>query len=228
MNTQEEITTAKTKPRQTILGLKIPNKELFKSCSVWSLLISNLLIILFVVLENQSVLSVLWVYWFQSVIIGVFNFAKIISLKDFTVDGLKMNGHLLTKSRSAKVGVAVFFLIHYGFFHLVYAVFLSAFISIREISTGGINFSFILLTSMVFAVNYLGEFIFTSRREQGAIQSLPKLMMAPYKRIIPMHLTIILSGFVLAGGVFTAGNSNMIILLIFTGLKTFIDVVTNS
>lgn len=228
MNTQEEITTAKTKLRQTILGLKIPNKESFKSYSVWSLLISNLLIILFVVLENQSVLSVLWVYWFQSVIIGVFNFIKIISLKDFTIDGLKMNGHLLTKSKSAKVGVAVFFLIHYGFFHFVYAVFLSAFISIREISITGIDFSFIMLTSMVFAVNYLGEFIFTFRREQTTIQSLPKLMMAPYKRIIPMHLTIILSGFVLAGGVFTVGNSNMIILLIFTGLKTFIDLLTSS
>jgi hypothetical protein len=139
-----------------------------------------------------------------------------------------MNGHLLAKSRSAKVGVAVFFLIHYGFFHFVYAVFLSAFISIREISTGGIDFSFILLTSMVFAVNYLGEFIFTFRREQTTIHSLPKLMMAPYKRIIPMHLTIIFSGFVLAGGVFTEGGSNMIILLIFTGLKTFIDLVTHS
>lgn len=228
MNAQEEITTAKTKSRQTMFGLKIPNNKMFRGYSFWSLLISNLIIILIVLLENQSVLSVLWVYWFQSVIIGVFNFIKIISLNDFTIDGLKMNGHLLTKSRSAKIGVAVFFLIHYGFFHLVYAVFLSAFISIREISTGGIDFSFILLTSMIFAVNYLGEFIFTFRREQTSIQSLPKLMMTPYKRIIPMHLTIILSGFVLAGGVFTAGNSNMIILLIFTGLKTFIDLVTSS
>jgi len=59
------------------------------------------------------------------------------------------------------------------------------------------------------------------------VQSLSKLMMAPYKRIIPMHLTIILSGFVLVGGAFNVTDPNIIILLIFIGLKTFMDLITN-
>lgn len=122
------------------------SKEMFKSFSVWSLLISNLLIALFTIIEKQSVLNVLWVYWFQSVIIGVFNFFKIISFKEFTVDGLKMNNRLLTKSKAAKVSVATFFLFHYGFFHFVYALFLSALISIGGISNGGIDFTFVLYT----------------------------------------------------------------------------------
>jgi len=53
-------------------------------------------------------------------------------------------------------------------------------------------------------------------------------MMAPYKRIIPMHLIIILSGFVLVGGAFGATNPNIIILLIFIGLKTFMDFISHS
>ena len=211
-----------------MIGGKLPGKELFKSFSTWTLLISNLLIAVFAILENQSALNVLWVYWFQSVIIGVFNFFKIISLKEYNVDGLKMNNKLVTKSNSAKVGIAVFFLFHYGFFHFVYAVFLLTFITMPEISSGGIDMTFILITSLVFFVNYLGEFVFNFKRDQQTVQNLPKLMMSPYKRIIPMHLTIILSGFVMAGGIFGITNINAGILLIFMFLKTFIDLLTHA
>ena len=228
MNAREKISSPITKTAVEFLGRRILNKETFKSLSVWSLLISNLLIALFTIIEKQSVLNVLWIYWFQSVIIGVFNFFKIITLKDYTVDGMKMNGKPLTKSKSAKIGVAVFFLFHYGFFHLVYAVFLSAFISIGAISKGGIDVTFILLTSLIFFIHYLVEFIFTFRQEQLTVQSLPKLMFAPYKRIIPMHLTIILSGFVLVGGALGSVNHNITILLIFIGLKTVMDIITQA
>jgi hypothetical protein len=228
MNTQEKISTKEKPSLIKILGGKMLNKEMFKSFPVWSLFFSNFLIALFTIIENQSVLNVLWIYWFQSVIIGVFNFFKIISLKDFTVDGLKMNNKLLTNSKAAKASVATFFLFHYGFFHFVYAIFLSAFFSMNSISNGGVDVVFILLTSLIFFINYLVEFIFSFRREQSIVQSLPKLMMAPYKRIIPMHLTIILSGFVLVGGAVGVTNSNIIILLIFIGLKTLVDLFIHS
>lgn len=165
MRSQEKMTTKEIKNLIKIFSGKMLSKELFKSFSVWSLLISNFLIALFVIIERQGVLNVLWVYWFQSVIIGVFNFFKIISIKEFTVDGLKMNNKPVKQTKLAKAGVAIFFLFHYGFFHFVYAVFLSAFISIGSIPNGGIDFPFILLTSLIFFINYLGEFIFTFRRE---------------------------------------------------------------
>jgi hypothetical protein len=228
MNFQDKIATKDKKSLFKGFGGKMPSKEMFKSYSVWSLLISNLLIALFTIVEKQSVLNVLWIYWFQSVIIGVFNFFKILSLKEYAVEGLKVNNKPLKQTKAAKITVATFFLFHYGFFHFVYAMFLSAFISIGGISNGGIDVTFILLTSLIFFVNYLGEFIFSLKREQAAAQSLPILMMAPYKRIIPMHLTIILAGFVLVGSEFGATNPNIIILLIFIGLKTFIDLITNS
>ena len=228
MNSQDKIAPKDSKNIIRFFGGKMPSKEMFKSFSVWSLLISNLLIALFTIIEKQSVLNVLWVYWFQSVIIGVFNFFKTLSLKEFTVDGLKMNNKLLTTSKAAKVSVATFFLFHYGFFHFVYAIFLFSFFSMGGSLNGKIDSTFILLTSLIFFVNYLIEFVFTFRREQSTVQSLPKLMMAPYKRIIPMHLTIILSGFVMAGGALSAADPNITILLIFIGLKTFMDLVTHS
>jgi hypothetical protein len=228
MNSDEKISSEQMKVYFKLFGCKLPGKEIFKSYSAWSILISNLLIAFFTIIEKQSVLNVLWVYWFQSVIIGVFNFFKILSLKEYSTDGMKMNNKLLTKSKSAKVSVAVFFLFHYGFFHFVYAIFLSVFISTGGIINTNIDVTFILLTSLIFFVNYLGEFIFIFKREQAVIPSLPRVMFAPYRRIIPMHITITASGFVLVGGAFSAADPSLIILLIFIGLKTFMDLVTHS
>jgi hypothetical protein len=228
MNSQGKIASKGSKKLIRVFGGKMPSKEMFKSFSVWSLLISNLLIALFTIIEKQSVLNVLWVYWFQSVIIGVFNFFKILSLKEFTVDGLKMNNKLLTTLKTAKVSVATFFLFHYGFFHFVYAIFLFSFFSMGGILIGEIDSAFIFLTSLIFFVNYLIEFIFTFKSERAIVQSLPKLMFAPYKRIIPMHITIMASGFILVGGSFSTTDPGIIILLVFIGLKTFMDLVTHS
>ncbi|HAB51374.1 MAG: hypothetical protein A2315_09445 [Ignavibacteria bacterium RIFOXYB2_FULL_35_12] len=228
MNSQDKIASKDSKNFIGVFGTQMPSKQMFKSFSAWSLLISNLLIALFTIIEKQSVLNMLWVYWFQSVIIGVFNFFRILSLKEFAVDGLKMNNKPLKQTKAAKVTVATFFLFHYGFFHFVYAMFLFSFFSMGGILIGGIDSIFILLTALIFFVNYLGEFIFTFKREQTTVPSLPRLMMAPYKRIIPMHLTIILAGFVLIGGAFGATNPNIVILLIFIGLKTLIDLITHS
>ncbi|NWF89052.1 MAG: hypothetical protein HXY50_06260 [Ignavibacteriaceae bacterium] len=208
-------------------ALQADKKKMFQSFSFWSLLISNFLIIIFSIIERQNVFNILWAYWFQSVIIGLFNFLKIISLKDYTIDGLKMNNKVITKSKAAKVGVAVFFLFHYGFFHFIYAIFLIFFTAANKISQGGVDFSFILITSLIFLFNYLAEFIFSLKNDSSTVHSLPKLMMAPYKRIIPMHLTIILAGFVLAGGAGIVINPNTTILLIFTGLKTIVDLFTH-
>lgn len=215
------------KQYSSLLWGKLPTKESLKSFPVISIVASNVLVLIFTILEDQSVLNVLWIYWFQSVIIGLFNFLKILSLKKFTVDGMKMNNKPLTESKTAKIGTAVFFLVHYGIFHAVYAGFLSGFSSIGILTNKIVDYNFVLITSLVFLINYLIEFIFSYRKERDLVLSLPKLMMAPYKRIIPMHLTIIFSGFIMFGAVLGISDFSNVVLLVFIGLKTFSDLLTH-
>ena len=62
-----------------------PEKFLFKVIgdpSTLLLVFSNLAAVFLAVWQGWNVLMVLWVYWFQSVIIGFFNFLRILSLKD--------------------------------------------------------------------------------------------------------------------------------------------------
>lgn len=96
------------------------------------------------------------------------------------------------------------------------------------LANGGVDYNFIILTSLIFFVNYLVEFIFSYKKEETVVRSLSILLMAPYKRIIPMHLTIILSGFVIAGGALGLTNTNTIIVFVFIGIKTIIDLITHS
>lgn len=227
MKKNDNKTTEIKKQFSSLLWGKLPAKESLKSFPVISLIASNILVLIITIVEDQSVLNVLWIYWFQSVIIGVFNFLKILSLKKFTADGMKMNNQPVIESKSAKAGTAVFFLIHYGIFHAVYAGFLSSFSSMGILANKNVNYNFVLLTSLVFFINYLIEFIFSYRKERDLIHSLPKVMMAPYKRIIPMHLTIIISYFIMFGAVLGIVDFNNVLLLVFIGLKTFSDLLTH-
>ncbi|MCX6801619.1 MAG: DUF6498-containing protein [Candidatus Diapherotrites archaeon] len=51
-----------------------------------SLLAANLFTIAIAVTQGWGLLQLLWVYWFQSVIIGVFNYLRILNLKEFSTD----------------------------------------------------------------------------------------------------------------------------------------------
>ena len=60
--------------------------------TLFSLILSNLITIGFALALNLDIMTILWVYWSQSVIIGLFNFFRILSLKNFSSRGLKVNG----------------------------------------------------------------------------------------------------------------------------------------
>lgn len=196
--------------------------------STWVLIISNFSIIIFTIADDIGLLQILWIYWIQSVIIGVFNFIKITSLKEFSTEGFKQGGKRVPETSSAKYSTAFFFLFHYGLFHLVYAVFLSSglkiFFGSNNTDTGP---TYIYYAAIIFLINYIIEFIYYLR-ERESRPNLGKTMFTPYIRIIPMHLTIILGGFFGMIGTFFSLDTGLSLIVFFTLLKTFIDIVTHN
>lgn len=59
--------------------------------SFWSLLIINLSTIVFAVMQNWELSVIIWIYWSQSVIIGIFTVIKIALAKHFYNDKIKKN-----------------------------------------------------------------------------------------------------------------------------------------
>ncbi len=189
-------------------------KKWFGDLSLLSLLCSNAATIFFAITENWNLSTVMWVYWFQSVIIGFFNFVRILGLKEFSTEGFKINGKPAAPTQQTKFFTAFFFLIHFGIFHLVYFIFLltGAMTKIYGSTPGTTELKYIGLTAVLFFLNHLFSYFYNKPRDTKK-QNIGSLMFYPYARIIPMHLTIILG--------FKFGN----VLPLFLVLKTFADLV---
>jgi uncharacterized membrane protein len=118
-------------------------------------------------------------------------------------------------------------MVHYGVFHIGYAVFLtvfsSGFIPFFSKFTEGtpIDFTGILLMGAIFLVghaySYYYNFILRNEREVDG-KGLSRIFSYPYVRIIPMHVTIILgAGFILKLG------GGLAVLIFFLAIKTLAD-----
>jgi hypothetical protein len=197
--------------------------------SVWFLICSNILTIFFTIIEGWSLYTVLWIYWFQSVIIGIFHFIRILKLQKFTTKGFKINGRPASPTKKTKIFTAFFFLLHYGMFHLGYAVFLivSPVFTFMAASFTGQSYPttpdgffkaliFVAISVLVFFINHLISFITNFKEDNKTEKNLGTLMFLPYARIIPMHLFVVF-------GLFLINSPKYII--IFLMMKTGADVI---
>ena len=195
-----------------------PKGNLFCDWSLWLLLLANGVTTVLAVTQNWNLLALMWIYWFQNIVIGFFNFRRIRQLKEFSTEGLTINGHPAEPTQETKNHIARFFLLHYGGFHLVYFIFLlvfsltGMFSSADENALNSADLKYILPTALLFLGNHVFSYFYNRPRDSGR-QNIGALMSYPYARIIPMHLTIIL-GLSLGGG-----------LLLFLLLKTLADAV---
>ena len=79
--------------------------------SMWSLLGSNLLVIFLAVFQGWSVVTIMLIYWTQSVIIGFFTFVRILTLKEFSLGNLKTQELHIESTIATKIFFAFFFAI---------------------------------------------------------------------------------------------------------------------
>ena len=181
--------------------------------SVVALVLSNLVTICFAVVQIWDVFEVMLVYWGQSIIIGVFNWKRILDLRQFSTKGFRVNNQPVKPTRATQVKTAWFFLFHYGFFHFGYLIFLLS----QEKHMSGIAIFGITICILVFLVNHRFSYRHNRQKDLSRTPNIGTIMFFPYARIIPMHFTIIF-GSSLAGD----GRGT---LIFFLGLKTLADVI---
>jgi hypothetical protein len=151
----------------------------------WMLLAANGYIMVYVYRYPAAIHTVIALFWIQSVIIGVFTVLHMF----MELAGEKRSHPNAANKRDGCV--PFFFLFHYGFFHLVYLVFLVAkLVNVRELDWPFLQISFWLLIAAGL-VEFIKDRV-RARHEQmnGAV-----LLFMPYVRIIPMHLIILIPAF---------------------------------
>ncbi len=190
------------------------DKNLWRDSSLTVLIVSNVLSIIMAIIQNWDIGEILWVYWGQSVIIGVVNFFRIWGLKEFSTKNFKMNGRNVSATPAIKKQTAIFFAIHYGFFHAIYAVFLYT-----ETPLSGME-SFEIFGLLALIFGFIGSHGYSYRHNLSTDfkhkkPNIGTLMFYPYCRIIPMHIIIIV------GPIITSQST--LLILFFMAMKTVAD-----
>jgi hypothetical protein len=185
-----------------------PSRFLPESSSDWTLLLANVLPVIGVAFFGWDLFSILFLYWLESAIIGCFNI-----LKMFIVGGLP----------------AVFFV---GFFCFHYGMFMSVHLMLLLELFGGGTGTFDTLSPVI--VQILPVFLFlvvshgysfiSNFLEKGEYKHLTvqQLLFQPYGRIVIMHLTILLGGFLSA----TIG-APLVALVLMVVLKSAVDLAAH-
>lgn len=193
-----------------------------KDYSGIGIIITNVLVILYAVIDHWDLGSMMLIYWVQSVIIGFFHFFRILLLRSFCTEGFTSNGQRVPETAKGKWSTALFFAVHYGFFHLIYLFFLFGISSqgagdataddVELTEEGGIPWG--LLSVIGFFLGHGYSFYQNVKADLKRRPSLGTMMFLPYARVIPMHLTIIFGNMI---------ASNTATVLLFSSLKTGAD-----
>ncbi|MBK8090384.1 MAG: hypothetical protein IPK31_22235 [Chitinophagaceae bacterium] len=155
-----------------------------KDPRAWFLLLINGYLIYYYLQNPTEFNTIVWIYWLQSILIGFFTFIELLKVENPDETSMKMNDQPVTKKN---IGCAAFFfLFHFGFFHLVYAIFLLTGFS------AGANAKIVLITGGIFLVESTIDLIRRrSGKKEGEKENIGKMFFVPYMRIIPMHLMIL-------------------------------------
>ncbi len=161
-------------------------KKLIADPALLFLLLGNLYCIWYYEATPGSVNSIIWIYWCQSMLIGLFNFVYLLTSKNATKNLEVSNG-----SKASSGGCnAFFFLFHYGTFHVVYFFFLLIKYDMFQVSK-----LFTLIAVAIFILESISQFarqkIFTKTHQVNEAF----VFFIPYLRVLPMHLIILAPAF---------------------------------
>jgi len=178
-------------------------KQVSKSISAVALILVNLIPLFGVWFWGWNILAILIVYWLESVIIGFFNVLRLLKSEknepwqkpilaqkvDFGIDFSQIPWE--DKKETIKM-----FLANFGIFVLIDGFFVFFFVLVFNLQP---------LVWWIILVNFLGLFIshlishlvnFIGNQEYKRV-SLQQLFFQPYKRILVMHITIIVGTFLI-------------------------------
>ena len=170
-----------------------------KRLALTSLVFANLMPMLGILVLDWDLFSILFFYWLESAVVGAYNIPRMM---------------MIEPARGHRLSGILFFLVHYSFFMAGHGVFIFALFErvAIEITPVVVGISLLMVShGLSFLVNYVG------RKEYQRV-SLSEQMVAPYRRIMVMHLAIILCAFLLN----LLGTSQITLILLIL-LKVAID-----
>jgi len=196
------------------LSFRILSKKIFGALKLPSgiiLLLINLIPIVGVFAFDWNTFDIIILYWIENIIVGIFNALRMW----YANDDISSKTRVLNKRETV-----FFFIIHYGMFTFVHGVFVMMFFGphssfLHSGAASSIPFILALILSKGFSFFY--NFLY--KKEYLNITA-SEQMMRPYGRIVVIHLSIFVIGFISI-----AIPLPRVAIILFITLKILIDLV---
>jgi uncharacterized membrane protein len=143
-------------------------------------------------LEHWSFSTIIWVYWCQTLIIGVFAFLRAIALSDLTLTGVKRVRRRSTLGGKFRAGA--FFLSHFAVVQLCLTVVLWQAIG----PVTNVNGTILLSSALMFFANHLFSYLYNRKKEQAAHKNLGTAVRRLYIRMLPLFVAFLFAGIIIA------------------------------
>jgi len=207
------------------------------------LIVVNLVPLAGAIWWGWDLMAILALYWVENGIVGAINVLKILRAEGAILGGMQMRLNGRPISSLARGPIAAFFLIHYGAFWVGHGLFVLIFLPLMSGSfvTGGIvigpdgtlslpsfdpfgagpDWGLVALGALGLVVSHGASFWlnYLGRGEYRSV-SPAQLMLAPYGRLVILHLTIILGAMV---SIWIGSPVGSLLLLVI--LKTALDLI---
>ena len=195
-------------------------RELAGSAPVAVLLLigANLIPLAGVLFFGWDLMTILVAYWLENGIVGLFNVLRLA----LAAGGQQSGPGSGSLASSAKVALIPFFVMHYGIFWLVHGAFVFVLPGLAgESEELGPAFGYVALATLALALSHGASFV-TNYIGRGEYRraSVDALFLAPYGRVVVLHLTVLLGGFLILE---SGGPAAVVALLVV--LKTAIDLL---
>ena len=194
--------------------------------AVVALVVANAIPLVGVLFLGWNVWTILTIYWLENGVYGIFNILKMAKAAGPEPTGgsaMLYNGRPVVGGAAAKATLIPFFFVHYGIFWVVHGIFVltlpqfqafgaeSAGIASDPGAVAIVLIGLAISHGISYRFNYIGrgEYLRTSTSAQ---------MIAPYGRLVVLHITIIVGGIAIA----TTGAPSAAVLILVL-LKTALD-----
>ena len=180
------------------------------------LILANAIPIIGIFLFGWDAVTILVLYWLESVIMGVVNIPKILACRKV--------GQRVFVSVLSNLFLAAFYTFHYGMFTGVHGVFLAAMFGARPIMEGLLYGGPIVWTALIFLISHVFSMLvnFFGKKEYLR-RSAGEQMLSVYGRVFVMHIVIIFSGFLTL-----AFGAPIIAVILLIVLKTAMDLIAHN
>lgn len=179
------------------LKWKIDLRETIKDPSALLLVFTNLITIFLTIVQSWNFITIVWIYWCQSVVVAILHLIRIKTYQYRSLKGVYINNVPIESAEEFKSKILGYFTFFYLIYFFIGGILIILISNNFKMDNLNVDYDYyaIFLTAILFFINHLFSF-FYNRNKEIKSQNIRKLVYFPILRIIPIHIVIILGMFV--------------------------------